>query len=510
MGSPEFVRAVFTFMGVLPSQVGWCITIRRRCPALLVVLGVTVGEIIAWYASVLHLLIGILGLGLLLCVGFRRPGVFVGGVLLGLIAAGPSIALKAAPLDAVDVQLLVQVEENPTRRKPGEVSFIGRELLGDVRGRIRCRAIDLPWRNTGELRRGDRLWVRGAVSGIDRPDNPFSWSAWLWRQGVRGEMKVLFASEPVSSSPSFVERVREGILHLVRDTVGDSRGGALFLSMAFGFRDVLSSPVEDMFSSLGLSHLLVVSGYQVSLVFGCVFGLLTGYGGRVFPGLRARNVATVLSFLVACLYVILVGSEMSALRALIAAACLCAAFTLDRRHGFFQRWAVALLLMEIVWPWCFFEIGVLLTFAALAGIGIGSSLGGSSRVASTLWVSVSVWLLTSTILVVWSGTISLGSIVLNALLATVWSMLNCTVGVIGVLLQALHVWPGSEILRIVSTCNEEITQALFLLSTWMRPAREFEGPERLVVSSALLLLSIFAAAFAHKRYPTALVRSVVR
>jgi competence protein ComEC len=280
--------------------------------------------------------------------------------------------------------------------------------------------------------------------------------------------------------------------------------------MAFGFRDVLSSPVEGMFSSLGLSHLLVVSGYQVSLVFGVVFAVVTRGASMMFPVLATRNVATSVSFVVASLYVVVVGSEMSALRALIAAACLCAALLLDRRHGFFQRWAVALLIMELVWTWAFFEIGVLLTFAALAGIGMGSILGGRSRFGSTVWVGVCVWLLTSAIVVMWSGTFSAIGVVLNLFLAGPWSVLNCTVGVVGILLHAVRLWPGREILSFVAFCNEEITEVLFFVSRSLGSSTELEGAPRLMVSLIFSLAACVCIVAACKRHRVTMATRLVR
>lgn len=497
-------------MGFVSPSNGFFLTLRRHCPVSIFLAGVTVGECGAWFCSLPHVLVVLVMIGVLVGIGVGRLGAFWSGVLIGLVAANSSMMLRASPLEAHDVELLVEVQEIPSRRKPGEVSFVGLELLGDTRGVVRCRAVELPWRNAGALRKGDVLWVRGDVQGTRRPMNPFSWEGRLYRQGIRGEMKVLFASRPVPMPASFVDKVRDGVLNTVRKTLGDTRGAALFLSMAFGFRDVLSSPVEEMFASLGLSHLLVVSGYQVSLVFGCVFGVVTKCGARILPGFGARYVATGVSFAVATLYVLLVGSEMSAMRALIAAACLCAAFMLDRRHGFFQRWAVALLIMEIVWPWAFFEVGVLLTFAALAGIGIGSLLGGSSRVGSVLWVSVCVWLLTSTIVVFFSGALSLASIVLNVLLASVWSVLNCAIGGIGLLLTSTHLSPGVEILSFVSFCNEVITEWLFKLSSLMNLSTKYEGGSQLIVGALLASLSMLCAIGACLRHKGATLRAMAR
>ena len=192
---------------------------------------------------------------------------------------------------------------------------------------IRCRAVDLPWRALSSVSRGDIVWVRGPLQGVSRPFNPFSWDGWLWRRGISGEMKVLFASKPLYRSSKFFDLIRERTIAEVYSVTHEERGGSLFLSMALGVRDVLSPPVEALFMTLGLSHLLVVSGYQVSLVFAVVFSILSGFGGALRASIGARNGAIAASLIFSAAYVFAIGAEMSSVRALLAAVCVCVAHT---------------------------------------------------------------------------------------------------------------------------------------------------------------------------------------
>jgi predicted membrane metal-binding protein len=124
--------------------------------------------------------------------------------------------------------------------------------------------------------------------------------------------------------------------------VEDERGVSLLLSMALGYRDVLSPSVEQAFSSLGLTHLLVVSGYQVSMVFGFVMAIAVMLVPRASVFRYWREGCTAIGLMVASVYVVLIGAEMSAARALIAAAFVCAERVCESRSGFAQRWSVAL------------------------------------------------------------------------------------------------------------------------------------------------------------------------
>lgn len=245
---------------------------------------------------------------------------------------------------------------------------------------------------------------------------------------MSGEMRALFVSRAFHKEISGIDTLRNGIRSRVVDITHDSRGGALVLSMAFGERDVLSSHVENAFKAVGMSHLLVVSGYQVSLIFGVVYVVCMQVRGLLGAHAALRVIATWCALVCCFGYVLLVGSEMSSVRALIAAGCLCVALVLDRVHRFGQRWATALLVMQVLYPWAVCEVGVMLTFAALAGIGIGSVLGARRMWRSYVWVTVCAWLMTSAVTVLWSGSVSFLGLFLNLALAGPWSIWNCAVG----------------------------------------------------------------------------------
>lgn len=426
--------------------------------------GVVLAQAVGWFIPLSVSLGGLVLIGVACGLWpHGRRGFFLGAMLGLCSVVGWSLFLPHIETSS-DVQLLVEVLSEPSRGMSGSVSFDAR-IKGDGEGAvIRCRGIDLPWRNTGLLKRGDIVWVRGDLKAVAKPVNPISWEGYLWRRRVSGELRVRYASRPLLRRSDFIAAARERMRSIVSHEGELSRGGALFLSMAFGVRDVLSARVEDGFRELGLSHLLVVSGYQVSLVFGFV-SLVCGSVCRWFSIVGvARHASTCVGFLVSSLYVALIGFEMSALRALIAASCVCAGLLLDRRGHFAQRWWIALLLMHILYPWALYELGVVLTFAALAGIGIGSRLGEGRVVKTWLSVHLVVWIFTSCVLIVWVGEFSVAGVLLNLFVPAPWSIVNCTVGALSLFGTFLGVPGSASILRVVTDLNEVVAHALL----WVR------------------------------------------
>ncbi len=470
---------------------------RRHAPAVQLALTVALGQALVWLCNEVVFSVALALFGLWILVGIRKGfgGVGVGvGVVLGICTAyaARSPSIQIPPVD--DAILLGTVSDAPRRRVPGEVVFVLATQLGAEKIHLRCRAIDLPWRNAAELQEGDTVWVRGGVLPIERPRNPFVWEATLWRHGIVGECRARFISRVLQRDPPALTTLRGYIQTLVSGAIGDSGGAGLFLSMALGYHDLISLQAERSFQRLGLTHLLVVSGYQVSLVFSFVVFLthaLVRWSNIV--GRYSRLCANLAAFLVACGYVVCIGSEMSAVRALLAAACITAQLCSERDTSFAQRWGVALLGMQLVWPWCIFEIGVILTFAALFGIGLGSRLGAGSSLRMFLYVNAAVWASTTLVLVLWRGNFSPLALLVNLVLAAPWSMLNCTLGITGLCGLIAGVPGATYLLMGISWCNNFLSSLVLNLSETSYSGWELEGAARVAVVAVLTIGLAIAA-----------------
>lgn len=463
--------------------------IRTTAPAAILALGVAAGQGIVWFCGGVPaaIIVACLGAWLWKCAPKGRGGLAV-AIILGALATIPLVVEDRAPLSGTDVVIGGRVEGLVRRRSPGEVTFEVVSRTTHMLGRIRCRAIDLPWRNSADLQAGDFVWIRGSCKAVERPANPFSWQGWLWRRGVGSECRARYISKPEHVHISWLQRARNEILERARAVAGDTRGTALLLSMALGYQDILSAPVERAFMTLGLTHLLVVSGYQVSLVFGCIVSILSITAGLVGKRILSRSFMMVVAFVAAAGYVCLIGAEMSSVRALIAAGCVCGQLLTERGGRFSQRWGLALLCMQLIWPWCVYEIGVVLTFTALLGIGVGSSGEQRHRLISYAWVTLVVWTFTSCVVVLWSGAFSPMGVIVNFILAAPWSILNCTVGMIGLSLALIGVPGGGELLHIVVWINTIISQALITIADYPFSGFTFEMWAHRALAGGVLLL----------------------
>ncbi len=433
------------------------LVLRRHAPTWPVTCAVFIAQLGAWFIGWHGALIAGCSL-LLLLILTRRCSTFLVGMIVGFLSVvcGTTPPSDHVPVSA-DMLTLVQVIGEPRRIQVGGVSFVGASLLDTSPfTRYSFSAVDLPWRNAHSLENGDVAWVRASCAPIPLSWNPFSFDSRSQRDNIRAKCKARYVSEVVDRTPSILDVPRQELLRRTRAAVGDSQGLSIFLAMSLGYRDLLSAQAEREFQMAGLSHLLVVSGYQVTLVFSMVFFIVARVLRLISRFSEPRRLATFPAILFAVGYVLLCGAESSTVRALIAAACVAVQVLDEHALRFSQRCITAFLILMLVSPWCFFDLGVQLTFAALAGIGLGSYLSSTRRGVKALWsVSLCVWLLTSIVGLIWTGRLSLAAIVFNLILATPWSVVDCTFGLLAVAVCVSGVDSNGYLLRGVVWLNQK-------------------------------------------------------
>ena len=473
---------------------------RTQAPALLLALWTGAGQTLAWFLGGHECLAVVVLCAFLLVAtpsGLRGA---LAGVLLGVLSALGAILNHSDGEVGEDVSVLARIEDTGRRSTPGRVTFLASHQLREGEPLLHVSAIELPWRNAASLRKGDVVWLRGAAERIEREGVPWSWDGYLWRRGVSTTFRARYVSKPeVEGDPGVLQDARDWVQRRTTELLGERRGGGLFLSMALGYRDVLSSYLEGAITKVGLTHMLVVSGYQVSMVFAVVFVPLAAVARLLAPPVSLRGKVALVALGITALYVMFIGAEVSATRALIAAACLCAEAMVESGRRFSQRIGVALLIVQLLWPWALLEIGVQLTFAALVGIGIGRVLGAGSWLRSFLWVQISVWLATGTIVVAWSGNVSWAALPLNLLVAPVWSAWNCVVGVAAFLLAATRLPLGHEIFELVAWVNELFATGLLRVSETGAGGFEAEGSTRVAVAGIFALGAVAVATQAARK-----------
>lgn len=212
----------------------------------------------------------------------------------------------------------------------------------------------------------DSLLFTGTVTRPKQAANPgvFCYRQYLRRLGVFG---VCYPDEFELSSragprllPSIRSSLRDNVVQSVRDP-------GLVLALVLGERDQLGRDRQECWRSLGISHLLAISGMHVGLVALGV-GLLAGRL-PLSPWKRRFMVQGVL-----LAYVVVAGSGASAWRALLVSALGGYAASMGLHQEPLHLWATVGWILLLVKPSLIFDTGFLLSFAASGGILLWSPI----------------------------------------------------------------------------------------------------------------------------------------
>jgi competence protein ComEC len=347
------------------------------------------------------------------------------------------------------------VDKEPRRPRVGEVIVSVSMLMAhdgelvDTGQRLLMSGIDLPWYNVSTLNKDDIIFFTGRYKKLDNQDGIFSYQGSLIRQGYVAKGKFHFVSLKLKNI-AYLSQLRRSFILYIRNLLGEGESVGLFLSMAFGVRDVLSRETESAFRVTGLGHLLVVSGYQVCLLYAMMY-----YLGRVLIHTISRLlhfqlhffIPHIFAFLSAIVFVIVIGLEDSVMRAILGLTIAIVLQITERSKSFLNSILVSLFLILLIWPLCFLEPGVQLTFAALLGIWCGSSR--SVKFVNYIKICWSVWLCTSIVCILRFGEISLLGPLCNFALAPLSSIVSCNLGVVALVVNYLALDPNAYLLMLV-------------------------------------------------------------
>jgi competence protein ComEC len=160
-------------------------------------------------------------------------------------------------------------------------------------------------------------------------------------------------------------------------------------------------PLQEAYRVAGLSHLLAVSGLQLTLVGGGVFWLVRWLLAWI-PALALRYntkaLGAIAGLAAAAGYAWLAGAPVSVQRALLMVAILLLAVLLGRMRGLLRAWVAALLIVLAYNPAAITMAGFQLSFAAVLGlIGLGHAYGHPQT-----WFQKAQWLARSSVVAAWA------------------------------------------------------------------------------------------------------------
>lgn len=311
-----------------------------------------------------------------LLLAFRRPGLVAAGVVLVAVAVGaartdgaitrPSeLRETAASAPTVTLEGVVDGDFELTARG-GKWPFRVLRMRSDegavaVDGRLVVYAQD--WVRPMP---GQELSLTGKLQA-PKNTGAFDYVSYLAKDGIHAQMYFPEYNVPAEQlAVPWSVRARRP-LWLVRDAIGGSLAravpgdvGAYLGGIVLGTRGTLGPELKDAFSRTGTSHILAISGYNITIIAGVLLGLLSRFG-------RVRSYWLTLAGITA--FTLMVGASASVVRAAIMGILALTAVHLGRRADAGMAILLAAVLMCLYNPLLLrWDVGFQLSFLAVLGI----------------------------------------------------------------------------------------------------------------------------------------------
>lgn len=221
-------------------------------------------------------------------------------------------------------------------------------------GKVRVNAQRYPEFNYGDLAK---------VEGIVKKPSPES-ENYYKKEGISGSVSFpaieLIESGRGNLALAGLLSFKENIENVFRKILPQEK--AAFLSgITLGERESFSKELEEKMSLSGTTHLVALSGYNITVIALAV--------GWLFGSFLARRASFYLSVAVIVLFVLMAGAEASVVRAAIMGIIALVAQRSERATSVRNAIIIAAFLMVLANPRVLvFDLGFQLSFAALLGI----------------------------------------------------------------------------------------------------------------------------------------------
>ncbi|MDO8443255.1 MAG: ComEC/Rec2 family competence protein [bacterium] len=227
-------------------------------------------------------------------------------------------------------------------------------LDGDYRGDISVRLSPYP-----EFKYGDVVKISGK---INKPDEQYN--NYFLSRGIFGQTNFPKIELIEKNKGNFIKAklflFKEKIMNVFKSSLPKEKS-AFLAGITIGAREDFSKEFKDKMSMSGTTHLVALSGYNISVIVLAV--------GLLFNSFFGSAISFYLSVLTITLFVLMAGAEASVVRAAIMGTIGLFAIQTERLFNPRNAIVIAAFIMALFNPRVLvFDIGFQLSFAALLGI----------------------------------------------------------------------------------------------------------------------------------------------
>ena len=222
------------------------------------------------------------------------------------------------------------------------------------------------------LRYGDLIAIAAPIRELAPPLNPeeFDYRTYLMHKGITGQAYLKdddwLDLQTNNANPiyAFSYRFRDILLASLRHSGLDNDEFGVAAAILLGYDDKLADEVRKNYVAAGSMHILCVSGMHVGIIY-LIAGFLLGFLKRKK---WQKILKQVLLLALIWLYALIAGLSPSILRASLMITFVIVGELIERKGFIINSIAASAFVLLCVNPYNLFEIGFLLSYAAVIGI----------------------------------------------------------------------------------------------------------------------------------------------
>jgi competence protein ComEC len=214
---------------------------------------------------------------------------------------------------------------------------------------------------------GDRIMVQGELETPPEFED-FSYRDYLARQGVYSYMNNAQVTRVSSPGGNPLLRLIYAFRQYALETayrLWPDPEASLLAGILLGIESGIPENVDQAFRDTGTSHIIVISGFNITIIVGLLIGVFSRLFGGGQIGVRRGAVVAIVGIV---LYTILVGGDAAVVRAAIMGVTALFASLVGRRQDGLLTLAIVAALMAAFNPNILWDVSFRLSFAATLGL----------------------------------------------------------------------------------------------------------------------------------------------
>ncbi|MBA4688068.1 MAG: DNA internalization-related competence protein ComEC/Rec2 [Candidatus Galacturonibacter soehngenii] len=330
--------------------------------------------------------------------------------------------------------------------------YLNETILYQNSSHIKANHIIVYTNQMTQIPNGYKVLVKGKVKKFQKASNLGQFNSYLYYKSLNIDFIVV--TETISileNQDNFVTntlyQLRNSLANNFDLITKEDTQSATFKAMLLGDASEFTGDLKDLYQKGGILHIVCISGTHIGIVGMFLFALLRKCGVDF-------RLSCLLCIVVVILYGIMTGFGVSAYRAVIMFAIGMLAKVLGRTYDLLSALALAAILILIENPYYILNLGFLLSFGAILGIGVVSPVISKgfdvkSKIAGDFLTSVSVTFVTLPILLYFYYEFPIYSILLNLIVIPISSIVLAS-GILGLFCAEFSISLGTFMLGIGS------------------------------------------------------------